>query len=86
MTALRKNRILQAFFKLMLISAGLHITILLIHFFFTGDISLFNFFRIIELDLFFPHLMAGSLGDYFSSFAVGAIYLFSFFYLTESNK
>jgi len=85
MKKISSNRFLQAFVGLMIISAALHILILIVHYFFTGDTSLFNFFKIIELDLFFPHFVSDALGNYTASVVVFFVYLFSFFYLTQKS-
>jgi hypothetical protein len=56
MNSIAKNRYFDAFLKLMLLSAILHMGVLAINFILRGDHAPFNFFTIIAAQLFVPGL------------------------------
>ena len=80
------NRFLQAFLYLMLISAALHICIAFTHFFVSGDVTSFNFFRIIELSIFYPDFVDSIMGQYFAVVATLFVYLTAFIFLAKGKK
>lgn len=80
------NKFLQAFLYLMLISAGLHIFVVCVHFLQSGVVTSFNFFRIIELQIFYPNFVASVRGQYFAAGAAFFVYIFSFLFLAKHKK
>jgi len=54
-----QKRMIDAVFKTMIISASIHIVILLLHFLSKRDVSILNVFNIYDLDLFFPTIAVG---------------------------
>lgn len=70
----------------MLISAALHIIIACIHFLYSGDVTSFNFFRIIELHIFYPTFVTSSNGQYLAAAAAFFVYLFSYIFLVQKKK
>lgn len=70
----------------MLVSAALHMCLLVVNFFSTFDTDLFNLFSIIELDKFYPAFTSSVTGTYGASFAALGIYIFAYFFLTQKTK
>lgn len=73
------DRILRAGAKTILLFGLLHILVLLVGFLRTGDFSLFNVARILEINRIFPVDIAGSIGNtapfLFIALAYGIVYL-----------
>ena len=79
-------RILKALGYFMLLSAILHIIIILVHSIMNGDMHLFNYFDVLDLDLFFPNIAKGSLSFTLSTIiSLGQILLF-FIILGKKKK
>lgn len=57
MKSIVKNPYLDALLKLMLLSAVIHILVLAIYSISHGNVSHLNFFKIINIDLFFPEIV-----------------------------
>ena len=55
------TRIFRALTGLLILSAVIHLVLLGIHSVGSMDFSLFNFFDIVDLDLFFPNIAIGQL-------------------------
>jgi hypothetical protein len=70
----------------MLISAALHIIIACIHFLYSGDVTSFNFFRIIELHIFFPLFVVSGIGQYFAAAVAFFVYVFAYIFLAQKKK
>lgn len=85
MIAFKQNRFIQAFVYLMVISAGLHICIAFLHFVISSDISAFNFFRIIELDIFYPQFVSSIQGNYLAALSALVVYLLALVFLTKKK-
>lgn len=66
MRNIAKNRYLDALLKLMLLSAVIHMTVLAVYFVLYLDLSRFNFFKIVALDLFYPQLVTTHLTNIYS--------------------
>ena len=86
LSSCKNNKFIRAFVLLMLISAVLHMGILFVHFIVTFDVSPFHFFRIIELDIFFPEFVASVVGEYVSAAVVTILFLFGFFFAVSTKK
>lgn len=85
MNSIVKNRYLDALLKLMLLSAILHMVVLGVYFLVYNDISYFNFFTIIALDLFFPVLSYTENTFMYSLITMVGLY-FSLFYFFTKKK
>lgn len=85
MSPLRTNRFIQAFLYLMLISAALHVCILIIHFIVTLDPSSLNLFEIIGLNLFYPVFVSSIFGNYLSVIVTLGIYFLAYIFLTPKK-
>jgi len=70
-----QGRYFEALKKLILFSAFSHIFILIIFFIIKRDITVFNYFSILELNLFFPFIGHGLFSQIISFFIVLSIYL-----------
>lgn len=57
MKSIVKNPYLDALLKLMLLSAIIHIFVLVIYSVLNGNVFYLNFFKIINIDLFFPEIV-----------------------------
>ena len=82
MLKIKANRFIQALVKLMLLSAVLHILILVVHSVIVQNISELSLFKIIGLDLFYPELSSMFL---FSSVVAFVIYVLIYFFFTDKN-
>ena len=60
------NRYLDALLKLILFSALVHIFILVIHAVREKDVSILNYFNILDMDFFFPGIADGVLSNVLS--------------------
>lgn len=85
MSSLSKNYFIKAFVTLMVVSALLHILILLYVVITTKNVNALNFFTIIELDIFFPHFVHSSTGNYIAAILVALIYLTSYIFLSKKK-
>ncbi|MGV8141814.1 MAG: hypothetical protein ACP5NW_05220 [Candidatus Woesearchaeota archaeon] len=81
-----KNRFLDAFLKLVLFSAGTHIVLIVIYSIIHLDFLPFNYFNIIDLDLFFPGIGNSALSNILSIACMIIIYLMIYFNLTGKTK
>lgn len=84
MNPIVKNRYLDALLKLMLLSAILHMAVLVVYFIIYRDISRFNFFKIIDIDLFVPELVSNNMYPY-SFFITVWLYVFLFYFFTHKK-
>jgi uncharacterized membrane protein len=73
---IHKNKFLDSLFKLMLLSAVIHMTIMFTYSVVHMDFSEFNIFNIFDLDLFFPEIGIGVLSAVLSLLLTIAIYSF----------
>jgi hypothetical protein len=80
------NKLIQAFLYLMLISAALHIGVACLHFVLSGDVTSFNFFRIIELQFFYPAFVESSNGQYYAAAVALLVFIFSYIFLAKRKK
>lgn len=69
----------------MLISAALHVCILVIYFVRTLDYSSLNFFEIIGLNLFYPAFVSSILGSYLSVIVTLGIYFLVYIFATPKK-
>ena len=79
-----KNRYINILKKFILLSAGLHIFIIIYFSIIKGDITYLNYFKILELNLFFPHIMEGFLSQLLSALTI--ISVLSILYIRFSPK
>ena len=78
-----KNKYLDALKNLVLFSALTHLSLLIIYSIVKLDVMPLNYFNILDLDLFFPSIIDGTLSQILSVVVMVAIYLF--FYLIEKD-
>lgn len=79
------KKILKSFLKFFLLSALIHIGILIISAIKNGDIKYFNYFRIIGLEEFWPRISNTHTSDLISGIIMIVIVL-SFFVFSLRNK
>lgn len=76
-----KNRFLDVLIKFILFSAVLHITLLLIFFVISHDLTVVNYYQIIGLNLFFPQIGQGAVSQVLSILTMilfyGLIFVFA---------
>lgn len=84
MNPIVKNRYLDALLKLMLLSAILHMAVLVLYFVVHGDASRFIFFKIINIDLFIPELASDCMHSYSLLLSVW-LYVFIFYFFTHKK-
>lgn len=69
-----KNRYIDALLKLFILSAVLHIAIILVYAAVSGDIRQLNYFGILDFTLFFPAIIEG----FFSNIAAFILLVFTY--------
>lgn len=81
MKTIAKNRYLDALLKVILLIAVAHDMLFVVRFIQTGDVAIFNIFRILDLQLFFPGIEKGSISNTISMILLISLYvgIFSFF-------
>jgi hypothetical protein len=72
---LAKNKYLNSFLVLLLVSAVIHFILLVSKTLATGDLHVLNFFHILDIDWFAPGLSAGFGGDIISWITAGILYI-----------
>lgn len=70
-----KNKYLNAFLILLLISAVIHFILLLGRALFFGDWQALNYIHILDIDWYVPGLLAGAAGEAISWAIAGGVYL-----------
>jgi hypothetical protein len=80
-----KNRLLDALLKLMLVSAGLHVVVVVFFALIKNNIRVLNYFSIIGLDLFIPDLSTGFVSHIIAILITLVLYLVILFFFTEKN-
>lgn len=85
MMKIAKNRYLDALLKLILLSAIVHLVLLAILVFINKDITILNYFNVIDLDLFFPNIAHGILSQVLSAAAMAVLYLILFRFCTKRS-
>jgi len=73
-----KNKYLNALFILMFFSAVIHMAIISFWLLLTRDVYIFNYFNILDLDLFFPNMLNSVWGNLFSLVFMVSFYLIIF--------
>ena len=51
------NKYIDALLKTMLFSASIHMIILIVQAIRTGDIMIINYFNILDLEIYYPHIL-----------------------------
>jgi len=80
------NRFMATLWRFILFSAIIHILVLFWLLITSGDFSYFNYFKILQLDLFFPQLVSSPLSQLASIAAMVIVYLFLFFLWPKTKK
>jgi len=80
------NRFLDALLKLILVSAIVHLGVLGFQFFRTGDVSIINYFNILDLDFIFPDIASGSASQIASVLVVAGLYLALLLFFTKKRR
>jgi len=81
-----ENRYIDALIKLILFSAVFHIILITIYSIVNLDITYLNYFNILDIDLFFPGIIDGSLSQVFSILMITIIYLIIYSVFTKKDK
>jgi hypothetical protein len=74
-----RNRFVDVLLNVILVMAILHIILLIALCLAKRDISYLNFFRILEIDAFFPYITQGPLSQIASLAIMAVLYLLMFF-------
>lgn len=77
---------LQAFIKLMLVSAVIHLVVLAIYFGLTQDSVPLSFYSIVGLNLFFPYLVTGPFANFYSILTIVIVYCIILFFFNHENR
>lgn len=85
MNSIVKNRYFDALLKLMLLSAVLHMFTLFVYFLIHLDASRFNFFKIINIDLFFPELITNQYTNMYSIILGIFLYICLYYFFTKKK-
>ena len=75
---MNKQQIIEATKNTMLLSATIHIILLLVRVVQTADFTLLNVFNILDIDLFFPQITFGITNFVLSQVVIITIFLFFF--------
>ncbi|HRZ85321.1 MAG TPA: hypothetical protein P5277_00935 [Candidatus Paceibacterota bacterium] len=81
-----KNRYLDSLLKLFLLSAIIHVILILIYTLISGDYQTINFFNILDIDLFIPLIKSSNLIFIIASITMIAIYLIIFLLFSKNKK
>lgn len=81
---MKKNKILEAASKLIIISAIIHLLILTIYAIINLDITYLNYFNIIDLNLFFPDIIQGFLSQTLSLIIVILLFFLIYKFYTKN--
>jgi|GEM_PF-751963 hypothetical protein len=80
------NRYIKALTGLVLLSASIHIVILVIYSIINLDIRYLNYFNIIDVDLFLPEIADGPLSQILSIITIVVVFIVIYAGLTKKNK
>jgi hypothetical protein len=83
MKRISKNRFVDALLKLMLLSAIIHIIILITFSIIKMDFTFINYFKILTIDLIVPSITQGVLSNVLSVAVVVILYILIFFFYTK---
>lgn len=86
MFIITKNRYLDSFLKLLLVSAIIHFTLLVGYSIIHLELTPLNYFHILAIDLFFPSIMSVKYINYISAIPVIIIYVLAYIYFTGNNR
>jgi len=75
----KKNIYLDTLIKLILFSAIFHIFLLIIYSIIKLNITYLNYFKILDIDLFFPNIVTGSLSQIISISIIIIMYVVIYF-------
>ena len=78
-----KNRYLDALLKFILLTAIMHVVLLIIFSIVTLNVVPLNYFNILDLDSFFPNVIEGTLSQVLSVVVMVALYLAIFSFYTK---
>lgn len=81
-----KNKYIEALIKFILFSAILHIILLVIYSIFKGKLIYLNYFKVLDLDLFFPGITNGLASQAFSFLILVLVYSVIYFRFTKTEK
>ncbi len=80
------NRYIKALAGLVLLSASIHIVILIIYSIINLDIRYLNYFNIIDVDLFLPEVGDGLLSQILSIITITVVFIVIYAGLTKKKK
>ncbi len=80
------NRYIKALAGLVLLSASIHIAILVIYSIINLDIRYLNYFNIIDIDLFLPEVADGLLSQILSIITIMVVFIVIYASLTKKKK
>lgn len=81
-----KNPYLDALLKLMLLSAIIHMIVLVTYSILNGNVSHLNFFKIINIELFFPEIVNVDCYGLYSFVITIWLYIFLYYFSNIRNK
>ena len=85
MITIKSNRFIQAVLKLMLLSAVIHVAILVFDFLVSHQTNNLSFFSIVGVDLFYPNFVVSSFGQMVSYGTVIILFIIIYFFFTKSS-
>ncbi len=85
MVRITKNKFIDALLNVILVAGILHLTLLITICIIRRDITYLNFFRIIEIDAFFPYITQGPLSQITSLAIIAALYFLMLFFYTKKD-
>jgi len=80
-----ENRYLDALLKLILLTAVIHVFVLIAAAVINADAVYLNYFNILDIDLFFPGIEQGMLSHFFSAVAMLIVYIVIYMFFTKSK-
>ncbi|MBI2628826.1 hypothetical protein HYW74_01970 [Candidatus Pacearchaeota archaeon] len=75
MNSIVKNKYFDAFLKLMLLSAIIHVALLIVYSLFTQNFIILNYFNILDFDLIYSGIAEGITNFFISGLVVVIIYI-----------
>lgn len=85
MFQMAKNRILDMVLKFILVTAIAHLGLMGLYSVFTGDFSIWNYFAVLQLNLFFPEIAIGDISYISSAGMVVAVNMVIFTFYTRKE-
>lgn len=86
MMRIAKNRILDMFLKFVLVTALVHIGVLIVYSIATWNLAVWNYFNILDVSLFIPGISVGQISWMVSGAIIATLFIAIFLFFTKSEK